>query len=670
MPRRTISAMLDFLSPISVIPGMGEKRVQAMVESGVETLGDLLYWFPIRYIDRSSVIPISKLSDYLNSTCTVIGVVENINIERGHRGRLRVKINDNSGSMELLWFRGVQIFSKSIRKDETLLITGKATRYGLYQMVHPMIETLKENEKIDIKVLPHYPITSSMKDAGIQQKILQKAIVWVLRNIKHFPRILPGPIETKKNFPSLQKCLTEIHTPESIDCLDIYKERIKYEELYKLALTLRLSRKKFAMPGRAMKPGTLPECMRAKLPFKLTSEQENAISILFEDAASSNRMHRLLQGDVGSGKTLVAFFSSLAALNEGLQVAWLTPTDILARQTFKLVSSWLEPLGFSTSLLKSGLPAQKKQLILSGLSGGSINCVVGTHALLQPSVNFNALGMIIIDEQHKFGAQQRLTMQEKDLASDFLLMSATPIPQTLAKTLYGDLDIVSICKSPEGRGVISTHVVPDIKRGDMEQFALSQINQGAQVYYIVPRIEHDDEVENSTIKDIESTYTSLKTGAFSSVSIAHLHGKLGYDEKELVMDNFISGSVKLLLATSVVEVGIDVSNALIIIIENSERFGLAQLHQLRGRVGRGPKKSYCFLLLAPNADPVAQERIKEFCKSNDGFKIAEMDLRFRGPGEVAGFKQSGWHELVFADIVRDADVFKEIQHNLDEILLF
>lgn len=660
--------MLDFLSPLSVIPGMGDKRVQAMTESGIETLGDLLYWFPIRYIDRSIITPINKLGQFLNSTCTVIGKVEIIRVERGRRGRLRVKICDESGSMELLWFRGVQFFSKSIKKDQTLLVTGKTTQYGHFQMVHPAIETLTGTKTPEIKILPFYSITSAMKEAAIQQKLMQKAIIWVLKNLKHFPQVLPGSIETKKNFLPLQKCLTEIHIPQSLDSIDIYKERIKYEELYKLAITLRLSRKKFALPGRIMKPGPLPQCMRERLPFKLTSEQENAIDILFKDAASPHRMHRLLQGDVGSGKTLVAFFSSLAALNQGLQVAWLTPTDVLARQTFRLVSSWLEPMGFSTSLLKSGLPTQQKQSIISGLASGTTNCVIGTHALLQPSVKFNTLGMIIIDEQHKFGAQQRLTMQEKDPASDFLLMSATPIPQTLAKTLYGDLDIVTIRKSPEGRGEISTHIVPDFKRSDMEQFVLGQINLGAQAYYIVPRIEHDEELENTAIKDIESTYTSLTNGTFSSVAVAHLHGKLGNSEKELIMDNFISGSVKLLLATSVIEVGIDVSNAIIIIIENAERFGLAQLHQLRGRVGRGPKKSFCFLLLAQSADSEAQERIKEFCKFNDGFKIAEMDLKFRGPGQITGFKQSGWYELVFADIIKDAEVIKEIQRDLDTIL--
>ena len=670
MPGRSVNAMLDFLSPVSVIPGMGEKRILALNESGIETLGDLLYWFPIRYIDRSSIIPIAHLEAHLNSLCTVSGKVTIVRMERGHRGgRFRVQISDESGTMELLWLRGVQFFSKSIRKDMTLLVTGKVTRYGHFQMVHPMFETIESEGQVQFKIIPFYSITSAMKEAGLQQKLLLKAIIWVLENLKHYPQVLPAQIESKKKFPSLKRCITEVHTPEVIDALDSYRERLKYEELYKLALTLRLSRKKFNLPGRSMHPGGLPEHFRRSLPFKLTPDQENAIEILYKDGSSRRRMHRLLQGDVGSGKTLVAFFASFSALNEGLQVAWLAPTDVLARQTFTLVSSWLKPLGFTTSILKGGLPSQQRQILINDLQKGAIHCIVGTHALLQPSVKFKELGMIIIDEQHKFGAQQRLVMQEKDPASDFLLMSATPIPQTLARTLYGDLDIVTISKPPAGRQTIATHIVPFVKRHDMEQFVLNQIKEGAQAYYIVPRIEHDEENGNPEVKDLESTFTSLTSGTFSSVRSAFLHGKLVGDQKELVMENFVNGSIDLLVATSVIEVGIDVPNATVIIIENAERFGLAQLHQLRGRVGRGRKKSYCFLLHSEDADAAALERITLFCKSNDGFKIAEMDLKYRGPGEVIGYKQSGWDDLIFADILNDAHIFKEIQLELDALIV-
>ncbi len=637
------------------------------LESGIETLGNLLYWFPRRYIDRSQITPICQSDNFLNSTCTVIGIVKIIRLERGMRGRLRVQICDDTGSMELLWFRGVQFFSKSIHKDSTLLVTGKVTQYGHIQMVHPTIETIKDKNDIRIKIVPCYTITSAMREAGVQQKLLLKAIVWTLNNLKHFPQVLPSQIETGKNFPALKKCLTEIHLPQNLETLEIYRKRIKYEELYKLALSLRLSKRKFTLPGRSMQSGLLTEKLKNLLPFKLTHDQIEAINILYKDAKSPQRMHRLLQGDVGSGKTLVAFFSSLASLNEGFQVAWLTPTDVLANQTFNLLSKWLDQLGYSSALFKGGLPSQQKQKLISAIEDGSTDFIVGTHALLQPAVKFHTLGMIIIDEQHKFGAQQRLTMQEKDPKSDFLLMSATPIPQTLAKTLYGDLDIVTIYNLPQGRSPVSTHIVPEIKRNDMEQFVLDHINHGSQAYYIVPRIEHEDDLENMQIKDIESTFESIKNGTFSSVPVAHLHGKLGNPEKIEIMNNFAEGSIKVLVATSVVEVGIDVPNATIIIIENADRFGLAQLHQLRGRVGRGQKKSFCFLLLSDNADESARFRVSQFCKSNDGFKIAEMDLKLRGPGEVIGFKQSGWDELIIADIIQDADLFKEIQNSLDRI---
>jgi ATP-dependent DNA helicase RecG len=277
--------------------------------------------------------------------------------------------------------------------------------------------------------------------------------------------------------------------------------------------------------------------------------------------------------------------------------------------------------------------------------------------------------MIIIDEQHKFGADQRLALQQKDPASDFLLMSATPIPQTLAKTLYGDLDLVTIRNRPGHRYPVATHFVPENKRIDMEQFVLAQIQDGSQVFYIVPRIEHDEDTENTAIKDITTVFSSLLYGTFSSISMAQLHGKMGNDEKELIMQDFANGSTKLLVATSIVEVGIDIPNATIIIIENAERFGLAQLHQLRGRVGRGNKKSFCFLLLSEHSDTDTVERISLFCKCQDGFEIAEMDLQLRGPGEVIGFKQSGWEDLIMADIVKDAHLFKEIQSEIDSIIV-
>ena len=668
MTRRTVNAMIDFLSPLDVIPGMGEKRISAMNESEITTLGDLLYWFPYRYIDRSIIVALDQVCNYVNETITVSGTIEIVRIERGSRGRLRAKLTDNTGSIELIWFSGVQFFSKSIHKGDTLLVTGKVGKYGQYQMTHPMIEHVKNGSLSIRQILPHYSITASMKEAGIQQKILLNSIQWILDNLKHYPQLLPSQIEIRKKFPPLQKCLMSLHIPESLTDLDNYKERLKYEELYKLALTLKLSKKKFAFPGRAMAPGTLPEKIIKQLPFTLTPDQKSAIATLYKDALSKKRMHRLLQGDVGSGKTLVAFFASLAALDSGLQVSWLAPTDILARQIYHAVSTLLEPCGITTVLLKSGLSAKNKKVVLNSIADGTAQCIVGTHALLQPSVTFKALGMIIIDEQHKFGAQQRLTMQEKDNASDFLIMSATPIPQTLARTLYGDLDIVTINRPPSGRIPVATHIVPESKRLDMEEFIVRELQSGSQAFYVVPRIEQDiDNTEVTTIKDLQTVFTSLTKGSFAGTATAYVHGKMDSDSRDSIMEQFISGKVKMLVATSVVEVGVDVPNASIIVIENAERFGLAQLHQLRGRVGRGSKKSYCFLLLSETVDHETRTKFIVFCKNHDGFKISELDLQNRGPGEINGLRQSGWYNLQFADILHDAPLFREIQQELDTI---
>ena len=669
MPSNSQNPRLDFLSPLSHVPGLGRKRITALKESGIETIGDLLYHFPRRYVDRSTIVPIAKLSDYVDKSCAVIGTITKTKVERGRKPRLRIQVSDETGTFEALWFHGVPFFRKMLYKGKKLLLYGKIRKFITYQMSHPLAEVIGANKTtVDIPFLPQYPLTSAMRDSHMQQKTIFKSIQWVLKNVKHYPQILPEKIEKKKSFPPLSTCLNEIHIPSDPVKLKTYFDRLRYEELYQLALTLRWSKRKFALPGRSMKSEKLPKKLEANLPFVLTNEQQKAINTLYSDAASPRRMHRLLQGDVGSGKTIVAFFSCLPAINEGLQVAWLAPTEVLAQQTFDLASAWLTLFGIKPGLLKGGISSKKKQELLSGLRTGKLLFVVGTHALLQPSVNFAKLGMIVIDEQHKFGAEQRLTLQQKDPASDFLLMSATPIPQTLAKTLYGDLDIVTIRSLPKGRQKVSTHLVPETKRKDMEKFILKELlDNGSQAFCIVPRIDSIDDY--GEVKDVTSVYSAMKRGAFSNVPVAAIHGRVDSTEKEKIMKEFVVGRIKLLIATTVVEVGIDVPNATIMIVENAERFGLSQLHQLRGRVGRGSKKAYTFLLANPTGNEMAQTRLKRFCANHDGFAIADLDLTLRGPGEVAGFRQTGWSELKIADILRDADIFREIQEELDNLLV-
>lgn len=665
---RSASALLDFLSPVSDIPGLGPKRVEALYESGIQRIGDLLYFFPKNYIDRSIITPISSIGKHCEKTCTICATIKRVRFEPGRHSRFRALVEDGSGQLELLWFQGGNLYRKSLQVGSKFLITGKVSLYNHYQMAHPNLEAIKDgSETVNIKFLPQYPLTLSMREVGIQQRLISKMIKWVLDNLKHYPCVLPQSIEKKKGFPSLNLCLKEIHFPSSLDNLEQYKTRIKYEELYKTAVVLKFSRKKFTLPGRSMEPGNLPGQFTGELPFELTCDQKQAIDILYSDARSPRRMHRLLQGDVGSGKTLVAFYSCFPALNNQFQIAWLAPTEVLARQTWNLLSVWLEKLGFKAALLIGAMKLSEKQEILKNIVSGSILFVIGTHALLQSSVKFKSLGMVVIDEQHKFGVQQRLSLLEKDPSCDYLLMSATPIPQSLAMTLYGDLEIVTIEKGPSGRFPVSTHIVPETKRGDMELFIAEQLkNSSVRAYYVVPRIENDDSDE-PMLKDVMSIFSQLTGNCFADIPSGFIHGRMHCEEKQCIMNDFSNGKIKLLVSTSVIEVGIDVSEATIIVIENAERFGLAQLHQLRGRVGRGCNKSYCFLLVSNNADDIARKRLSLFCKNHDGFKIAEQDLQYRGPGEFSGFRQSGWGDLRMADIISDIDLFKEIQSELELI---
>jgi ATP-dependent DNA helicase RecG len=662
--------MLDFLSPLSIIPGMGPKRIAALQEGGIETIGDLLYKVPRRHIDRSTIIPLNAIHTMLDKTCTVQGTIDTVRVERGRMQRLRALISDGTGSMELLWFNGGKYLRPSLVTGRRIIATGKVTRYKAFQMAHPVIDTATAAGTAEIPVLPLYGLTAPMREAGVGQQFMRKSIRWILDNCHHYPGLLPERLETRKAFPPLAECLREIHFPSNTNQTDRFCARLRYEELYRLALTLYMSRRKFIMPGRPLSAGPLRERLEKLLPFTLTDDQRDCIARLLADSASPNRMHRLLQGDVGSGKTVVALFAALPALNEGLQAVWMTPTEVLARQTCGKLREWLTPMGFEVDLFTSSVTGSERSELRRRMTSGEARCIVGTHALLQQGVGFRGVGIFIIDEQHRFGAQQRLTLHEKDGKADMLLMSATPIPQTLAQTLYGDLDIAAIRGLPPGRMPIATHLVPDDKRDDMERFIRDRIGAGERCFYIVPRVEKEESVDDAppVLHDLETTFASLTKGVFQPVPAAFIHGKLDSASKEQALDGFTRGTFALLVATSVVEVGIDVPDATIIVIENSERFGLAQLHQLRGRVGRGTKKSYCFLLSAETADENTRKRLSGFCREHDGFALAEMDLAQRGPGEVTGFRQSGWDDLLFADILRDANLFAEIRSEIEKIL--
>jgi len=692
-------SQLDFLSPLTFIPKLGPKRVAALEAAGIKNVGDLLRYYPVKYIDRSKVIDIKDIVNNndnidIDSTdkdgkITVIGIVDTVRREFYGRPKFRVTLKGGcGGALDAFWY----IRAMKIGVGERLMLTGRVTanKSGRPLMIHPVLEKLTDGVA-HRPILAVYTIREPMRDAGVNQKLLRGSIEWALGQVGSYPQLLPEVIEKGKGFPPLRDCLRQVHLPDDLAGLDAYRARLKYEELYRIALDLRWVRKKFALPGYAMSPGDLADRLRAALPFKLTESQEAAVRVLHGDSARPARMHRLLQGDVGSGKTVTALFAALPALNSGRQVAWMAPTDVLAKQTKAAVEKYLDLLGIRVGYVGAG-DAPEKRRTLGELASGALRFVVGTHALFMPSVRFCNLGMVIIDEQHKFGAEQRLKLQEKGPASDFLLMSATPIPQTLAKTLYGDLDAVEIGSRPN-RAPVSTRIVPEGRRAGMEGFILERIEAGGRAFYIVPRIDQqpaddtpDDEDGASKggraagasaplgdcggdgpVKTVDSVAEALGRGPLSSAPIHKLHGRMSPDERDAAIRAFRDGPPGVLVSTTIVEVGVDVADAAVAVIENPELFGLAQLHQLRGRVGRGEADSYCFLL--PGADACRDERVmkrlKFLCGCSDGFKIAEWDLRNRGPGDAAGYRQSGWDDLLAADILEDAGMFIGILAEMD-----
>ncbi|MDR0330128.1 MAG: DEAD/DEAH box helicase, partial [Chitinispirillales bacterium] len=691
-----VPSQLDFLSNLRKIPKLGPKRVAALESAGIKTIGELLSYYPVKYIDRSKRVEIKDAGLFGDCAVTVLGVVEKARAEYFGKAKIRAAVRDGSGGeLEAIWY----IRNMKIEAGETLVLTGKVIdNRGKLLMIHPVFEKITEKSEVR-PILAVYSVKEPMREAGINQKLLRGSIEWALKNVGNYKRVLPDSIEKKQNFPPLAECLREVHIPSDLSTLDKYKARLKYEELYRLALNLRWNKKKFALPGYPMAAGDLDAKLRSALPFALTESQEAAIKILYADAARPERMHRLLQGDVGSGKTVTALFAALPALNSGRQAAWMAPTEVLAKQTKATVEKYLGTLGIRVEYIGAG-DTPEKRAALRDLALGELQFAIGTHALFMPSVKFRNLGMVIIDEQHKFGAAQRLKLQEKGPASDFLLMSATPIPQTLAKTLYGDLGIVEIASRPI-RAPVSTHIVPHGKRAGMEKFILEQITAGARAFYVVPRIDEqggdlgggdddgsdrpthkpagkpstakpsaDDIDYSSSIKTVESVAERLKKGPLALVPIHTLHGRMPPGERDAAIEAFKGGAPGVLVSTSIVEVGVDVGDAAVMAVENPECFGLAQLHQIRGRVGRGGRPSYCFLLPGANAsqNEKTAERLKFLCGCADGFEIAEQDLRSRGPGEAAGYRQSGWDNLAAADILSDAGTFRAILSEID--LLF
>lgn len=677
---------LKLSTPIQFLKGVGPKLGDTLRKKGIATVQDLLEWYPRNYEDRRSARSISSLrADDLVSLKAQVVRVSSFQMGKSRRKIYEVMVRDATGSMRCKYFRvPYKGYFERFRPQQSVRVVGKVTQYrGQLEFHHPDIQDEGGSEAEQDQLIPVYP-----ESEGFTNRQLRKLLAGALgtfreqqttamkagghnrfdgkKDIEVFDK-LPEWIRQEFQLPDRFQALENIHCPPNsagsdfIDQKSVYHRRIIFEEFFWLELYLASKKsglKKERAPILNRGQRELVDRLVKTLPFQLTSAQLKSFSDIYEDLAKPHPMHRLVQGDVGCGKTMVALLSALVAVEAGSQVCLMAPTEILAEQHYRNAQKLLEPLGVTVGLLTGSMKASEKNQTVQLLSQGLVQICVGTHALIQEGVEFKNLGLAIIDEQHRFGVQQRNQLKNKGLSPHFLVMTATPIPRTLAMTVYGDLDVSIIDELPPGRSPIVTRVTYESRRAKVMGFLLEQLAKGRQAYIVYPLVEESEKID---LKDAVTEYERLGV-ELSGYRIGLLHGKMKAGEKDEVMRKFRDGEFHVLVATTVIEVGVDVPNANIMIIEHSERFGLSQLHQLRGRVGRGEHKSYCVLMLGHAVSDESRARCEIMEKTTDGFKIAEADLEIRGPGEFMGARQSGLSGFKMANLVRDIEILQEARN--------
>jgi ATP-dependent DNA helicase RecG len=668
--RHADDAALRFLfSDVQYLKGIGPSKAKVLKEHNISNVFDLFFYTPRKYLDHSRMVPMSHLEE--GQTMTLIGTVSSYGYKYGRRRRYIVNIHDDTGHISLVWFSGYKYLENMFNEGDVLSVTGKIGFYDSFQIAHPEFEIISgaEDEPIHtLRIIPVYSETALLKKVKLHSRGLRRVIKHALDKLSAIPcETLPESIRTKYKLMGLREAIAQVHFPDSFEAKDNGLNRLAFEELFYLELLLaaRHSNRTTEEPGISFPPPKkMGRALLDNLKFELTGGQKKALNEIYADMAKPHPMNRLLQGDVGCGKTVVAVLTMLGAVEAGYQAAIMAPTEILAEQHGIAIGRLLDGLGLKIAIFTGSTTGKERQALLGKIKSGKIDIIIGTHTLIQSSMAFAKLGLIVIDEQHKFGVAQRGILKQKGIYPDTLVMTATPIPRTLAMTAYGDLDISVINEMPPGRVPIQTSFVPLEKRNKMYGFIKEQVENGRQVYIVYPLVEESEKLD---LKAAKESYASFKDGAFRDIPIALLHGKMKGRDKTKTMQDFQARKTSVIVATTVIEVGLDVPNANIMVIEHVERFGLSQLHQLRGRIGRGTHKSYCFLLSDTRLSQEAEARVKALCATNDGFKIAEVDMAIRGPGEIMGTRQHGLPELKVARLT-DAEALTNARQSAFEII--
>lgn len=667
--------MTDILQQdIQYMAGVGPNRKKVLSEElGINTLGDLLQYYPYKHIDRSRIYTIHELTGDMPFVQVCGRILSFESFDMGHRKtRIVAHLSDGTGVMDLTWFNYAKDVPKRYKTGIPYIVFGRPTVYnGRVQVVHPDLEPAENIQLSDMGMQPYYNTTEKMKKRGLNSRALDKMTKTLLDLLKQpIAETLPDFITRPNHLISRDEALRQIHYPHNAKELERARLRLKFEELFYVQLNILRYASDHRRKYRGYVFSHIGECFNGfyhnHLPFQLTEAQKRVLREIRKDTASGRQMNRLLQGDVGSGKTLVALMTMLMALDNGYQACIMAPTEILAEQHLRTISSFLEGMDISVGLLTGMVKGKRREQVLNDLAEGTLQILVGTHAVIEDTVQFARLGMVVVDEQHRFGVAQRAKLWSKsDNPPHILVMTATPIPRTLAMTLYGDLDVSIIDELPPGRKpVVTTHAF-DSRIPSLYDGLRKQMQQGRQVYVVFPLIEESERID---LKSLEDGYATL-CQVFPEYRLSKVHGKMKAKEKDEEMQRFARGETQMLVATTVIEVGVNVPNASVMVIMEAQRFGLSQLHQLRGRVGRGAEQSYCILVTSPKLAEETRKRIDIMCETNDGFRIAEADLKLRGPGDLEGTQQSGMaFDLKIADIARDGQIVQMARDEAQRII--